>query len=72
MPAWPDDRRYAVDSSKLTRLTGCLPAVTLEDGIRETVTWFQRNESWWRPIKTGERVRVVAVEGNVLVVERVV
>jgi dTDP-glucose 4,6-dehydratase len=48
------DRRYAVDSSKLTRLTGWTPAITFEDGIRQTVEWFVKNEDWWRPIKQGE------------------
>jgi dTDP-glucose 4,6-dehydratase len=48
------DRRYAVDSSKLTRVTGWQPAVAFEPGIRQTVEWFQANEAWWRPIKAGE------------------
>jgi dTDP-glucose 4,6-dehydratase len=48
------DRRYAVDSSKLTRLTGWRPRIAFEDGIRRTVEWFQANEPWWRPIKAGE------------------
>src|SRR5262245_29453579 len=48
------DRRYAVDSSKLTRLTGWTPEIAFEDGIRETVKWFQANQAWWRPIKAGE------------------
>ena len=48
------DRRYAVDSSKLTRVTGWKPQVTFADGIAQTVRWFQANEAWWRPIKQGE------------------
>ena len=48
------DRRYAVDSSKLRRLTGWAPRIAFEDGIRDTVDWFRANESWWRPIKQGE------------------
>ncbi len=48
------DRRYAVDSGKLERLTGWAPGVGFEDGIRETVDWFRSNEAWWRPIKEGE------------------
>jgi len=48
------DRRYAVDSSKLTRMTGWKPQITFEQGIRQTVAWFQANEAWWRPIKQGE------------------
>jgi len=48
------DRRYAVDSSKLTRVTGWKPTVGFEDGSRGTVDWYRKNESWWRPIKQGE------------------
>ena len=48
------DRRYAVDSSKLTRLTGWKPQVAFEDGIRQTVEWYRANVAWWRPIKEGE------------------
>ena len=48
------DRRYAVDSSKLTRVTGWKPAIGFADGIRQTVRWFQANEPWWRAIKSGE------------------
>ena len=48
------DRRYAVDSSKLTRVTGWTPRVSFADGIRQTVEWFQANTDWWRPIKQGE------------------
>jgi dTDP-glucose 4,6-dehydratase len=48
------DRRYAVDSGKLTRLTGWRPRVAFEQGIRDTVEWYRLNEGWWRPIKEGE------------------
>jgi len=48
------DRRYALDCSRLARLTGWAPAVPFADGIRRTVEWFRANESWWRPIKEGE------------------
>jgi len=48
------DRRYAVDSGKLERLTGWAPRVGFEDGIRGTVDWFRANDAWWRPIKQGE------------------
>lgn len=48
------DRRYAVDSGKLTRVTGWTPKIPFADGIRQTVEWFRANEAWWRPIRTGE------------------
>jgi dTDP-glucose 4,6-dehydratase len=48
------DRRYAVDSAKLTRLTGWRPQIAFAQGIRSTVEWYRANESWWRPIRAGE------------------
>jgi dTDP-glucose 4,6-dehydratase len=48
------DRRYAVDSSKLTRVTGWSPKIPFEQGIRQTVEWFQANSAWWKAIKSGE------------------
>jgi dTDP-glucose 4,6-dehydratase len=48
------DRRYALDSTKLTRLTGWRPTVPFDEGIRRTVEWYRTHEAWWRPIKAGE------------------
>lgn len=48
------DRRYAVDSGKLARVTGWEPKIAFAEGIRSTVEWFRANEAWWRPIRTGE------------------
>lgn len=47
------DRRYAVDSSK-ARALGWAPQVPFEDGLRSTVEWYQANEPWWRPLRSGE------------------
>ena len=47
------DRRYAVDAGKLMRL-GWQPTVPFDDGLKATVEWYRENESWWRPIKSGE------------------
>ncbi len=48
------DRRYAVDWGKIARKTGWQPVIPFEQGIRDTVRWYQENESWWRPLKSGE------------------
>ncbi len=48
------DRRYALDCSKLRRVTGWQPKTGFADGIRRTVEWYRANEAWWRPIKQGE------------------
>ncbi len=47
------DRRYAVDTTKL-RTLGWQPEVALEQGLQQTVRWYRDNESWWRPLKSGE------------------
>jgi dTDP-glucose 4,6-dehydratase len=47
------DRRYCLDATKAARL-GWLPNVEFERGLRDTVDWYQANEAWWRPIKSGE------------------
>jgi dTDP-glucose 4,6-dehydratase len=47
------DRRYAVDCEKLRRI-GWQPSVSFEAGLEATVEWYRKNESWWRPIKSGE------------------
>jgi dTDP-glucose 4,6-dehydratase len=47
------DRRYCLDTTKL-RGIGWTPQVPFESGIVDTVTWYQQNEWWWRPIKEGD------------------
>jgi len=47
------DRRYAVSSAKAHAI-GWTPRIAFEDGLRATVDWYQQNEAWWRPLKSGE------------------
>jgi dTDP-glucose 4,6-dehydratase len=47
------DRRYSVDSTKLHAL-GWSPQTPFEIGLRETVSWYRENRSWWEPIKSGD------------------
>jgi len=44
------DRRYALDTRKLESL-GWAATVKFDQGLAETVRWYQQNEGWWRPIK---------------------
>jgi dTDP-glucose 4,6-dehydratase len=45
------DLRYSVNHEKISRELGYKPKVNFEDGIEETIEWYKRNESWWRPLK---------------------
>lgn len=48
------DRRYSIDHSKITKELGWKPTIGFEQGLRETVSWYVQNRSWWERIKSGE------------------
>jgi len=45
------DRKYSVDWSHINETYGWKPSVTLEEGLAQTVAWYEANEAWWRPLK---------------------
>jgi dTDP-glucose 4,6-dehydratase len=45
------DRRYSVDWTKIKTELHWVPSVTLEAGLQETITWYQRHATWWQPLK---------------------
>ena len=47
------DRRYSIDAAKLRGL-GWQPEMDWDEGMAQTVRWYENNEWWWRKIKTGE------------------
>lgn len=46
------DRRYALDSSKAHAL-GWRPAVSLAEGLKQTIAWYRERRDWWEPLKRG-------------------
>ncbi len=46
------DFRYALDDTKLRKL-GWEPKFDFDQGLEETIKWYQQNEAWWKPLKTG-------------------
>jgi dTDP-glucose 4,6-dehydratase len=44
------DFRYSLDCSKLHSM-GWKPKYSFEEALEETITWYTRNEWWWRPLK---------------------
>ncbi len=48
------DRRYAVDFTKTTRELGWKPEISFEDGLAQTIRWYQDNPEWVRRCRSGE------------------
>jgi len=48
------DRRYSLDGSKIKKL-GWEPKTKFEEGLKETIEWYQTNQTWWRKIKEKQR-----------------
>ena len=47
------DYRYALDIAHITEL-GWEPRVGFAEGLERTVRWYQENQQWWRPLKSGD------------------
>ena len=45
------DRRYSVDTTKISRELGYAPRMDFEQGLAATVAWYRDNRSWWEPLK---------------------
>jgi len=46
------DARYAIDATRIREELGWQPAVTLEEGLRRTVSWYLDNQDWWRKLQS--------------------
>lgn len=45
------DLRYAIDASKMRRELGWQPRVTLEEGLKQTISWYITNRAWADAVK---------------------
>jgi dTDP-glucose 4,6-dehydratase len=43
------DRRYALDTAKITRQLGWQKEHSFEEALRRTVQWYVENPGWWQP-----------------------
>jgi len=48
------DRRYAIDAAKARRELGWAPRWAFDDGLRQTVAWYEGHRGWWERIISGE------------------
>jgi len=47
------DRRYAVDTAKIS-LLGWQPLIGPAEGLRQVVRWYKDHPEWWQPIISGD------------------
>jgi dTDP-glucose 4,6-dehydratase len=48
------DRRYALNCKKMETELAWRPEISLEDGLRQTIEWYRKNEQWLDNIRAGE------------------
>jgi len=48
-----NDRRYAIDASKLESELGWRAQENFDSGLRKTVQWYLENRPWWQPLRQG-------------------
>ena len=48
------DFRYSVNYEKIAVNCGYKPSRTFKESIKETIQWYSKNESWWRPLKNNK------------------
>lgn len=60
------DRRYAIDSSKISLELGWTPDETFETGLKKTVKWYLENQEWCQNVQDGsyKRERLGEIKNN--------
>jgi dTDP-glucose 4,6-dehydratase len=44
------DKRYSINCSKIENQTGWRPQYNFDDALKQTVTWYLENQSWWNSL----------------------
>ena len=51
------DRRYAIDSTKMSEELNWTPVETFETGLRKTIQWYLTNQQWCKNVQDGSYQR---------------
>jgi len=51
------DRRYALNSSKIQKELGWRPEISFDQGLKDTISWYLKNEAWVQNLLTGEYLK---------------
>ena len=53
------DRRYALDTQKIQKDCHWKPKIGFEQGIQDTIAWYQENTKWIENIKSGDYLNYI-------------
>ncbi|MFC1646912.1 dTDP-glucose 4,6-dehydratase [Patescibacteria group bacterium] len=48
------DRKYAIDAKKIINKLGWKPLYDFDTYLDHTIKWYEKNQSWWKKIKSGK------------------
>ncbi len=44
------ERRYVLDWTKINTELGWTPSIGFDEGMRDTIRWYEANRAWWEPL----------------------
>jgi dTDP-glucose 4,6-dehydratase len=56
--------RHTCDASKAIAALDWKPAITFEDGLRETISWYVANQEWWAPQQWMRHIPIINADGK--------
>ncbi|MEU6056477.1 dTDP-glucose 4,6-dehydratase, partial [Streptomyces xanthochromogenes] len=45
------DLRYSLSEAKIAEELGYAPRIPFDQGLADTVAWYQDHPEWWKPLK---------------------
>jgi len=57
--------KHISSTDKIQRLLGFKPKTKLEQGLEKTVDWYQKNRSWWEPLRWMRTVPILCPDGTI-------